>query len=387
MQVTDYQVFEIPPRWQFVKIETSSDLIGWGEPILEGRARTTSEAVSELMDNYVVGSSPFEIEDLWQQMYRSGFYRGGPILMSAIAGIDQALWDIKGQYLDVPVYELLGGKVRDQIRLYGHIPAEDHSPDAYAEGAVELVDRGFTAIKTTPTEAVKRVDNPAIVAKARERLEAIRQAVGTEVDVALDFHGRVTKPMVKRLADVLEPYEPMWIEEPVLPQQNDALPGLASYTSIPIATGERMFSRWDFKQVFEQQSVDIIQPDLSHAGGITEVKKIASMAEAYDIAVAPHSPLGPISLAASVQIDACSPNALIQEQVFHRNGYYSEDIDVRSYLTNPEVLDFGEGGYVELPTGPGLGIDVNEEYIREVQEEDLYEIPTWRHKDGSLAEW
>ena len=386
MRVVDYELFEVPYRWQFLKVETSDGSVGWGEPVVEGRAKTTASAVEELMDTYVVGESPLDIEGRWQEMYRGGFYRGGPVLMSAIAGIDQALWDLKGKHYGAPVYELLGGKARDRMRIYGHLRTKDGSSEAYAEAAAAQVDRGLTAVKTPPTDALRRIDTPAAVQRARERVGAIREAVGPDVDVALDFHGRVSKPMAKRLAEAVEPYEPMFIEEPVLSQHNDALPEIAAHTSIPIATGERMYSRWDFKEVFENGSVDVVQPDVSHAGGITETKKIADMAEAYDVAVAPHSPLGPVSLAASLHVDACSANALVQEQVFHLNDYYDEELEVRSYLDNPEMFDLDDDGYVDLPSGDGLGVEVNESYVREVEESDVYAFPLWRNDDGSVTE-
>ena len=384
MEVIDFEVYEVPPRWQFLKVETSTGLVGWGEPVVEGRAPSTRAAVEELMNQYILGEDPFPIEDHWQRMYRNGFYRGGPVLMSAIAGIDQALWDIKGKYFDVPVYELLGGKARDKVRLYQHIdPTLDN--DDLAREAREQVEAGFTALKMPPTQELRRIDNPARVEEARERLRAVREAVGDEVDIALDFHGRATKPMAKRLAAELEEFDPMFYEEPVLPEHNDALATIASQTSIPIATGERMFSRWDFKQVFEDQTVDLIQPDVSHAGGITETKKIADMAEAYDVGVAPHSPLGPIALAACIQVDVCSPNAFIQEQVIH--GVRERYQDVQRYVANPDVFDHQGTGYVDRPTTPGLGIEIDESYVEEMAGQVDYEIPEWRNDDGSITEW
>ena len=384
MRVTDFELFEASPRYQFLKIETSNGLVGWGEPVVEGRAKTVHTAVEELMENVILGSSPFPIEDHWQAMYRGGFYRGGPVLMSAIAGIDQALWDIKGKHFDAPVYELIGGKARDRVRIYQHIPADDDAPpEAYAEAAAAQVDAGFTALKTTINYPIRRVDAPTAVERERDRVAAIREAVGPDIDVGLDFHGRVTKPMAKRLVTALEPYEPMFYEEPVLPGHNDALNELAAHTSIPIATGERMYSRWDFKEVFEDLSVDIIQPDLSHAGGITEVKKIAAMAEAYDIALVPHCPLGPVALAACLQVDACSPNALIQEQTVHWEGRDS----VFDYITSPETLDYDDGGYIDLPDRPGLGIEIDEDAVRESEGGYTWSVPQVRHADGGVAEW
>ncbi|MDH5019944.1 galactonate dehydratase [Halobacterium rubrum] len=381
MRITDYELFHAPPRWLFLKVETSDGTVGWGEPVVEGRARTVATAVEELFENYLLGEDPSRIEDHWQAMYRGGFYRGGPVLMSAIAGVDQALWDIKGKQFDAPVYELLGGPVRDRIRVYQWVGGD--RPDDVADAAAEKVDAGFTALKMNAVPETKRVDSPAAVDAAADRLAAVREAVGDDVDVGVDFHGRVTKPMAKRLVAALEPHDPFFVEEPVLPEHNDALPEIASHTTTPIATGERMYSRWDFKEVFEDGSVDVIQPDLSHAGGITEVQKIAAMAEAYDVALAPHCPLGPVALAACVQVDAVAPNALIQEQSL--DIHYNETSDVLDYLEDPSVFDY-EDGHVDLPEGPGLGVEVDEDALAAAEDPDWHN-PVWRHEDGGVAEW
>ncbi|EJN58032.1 galactonate dehydratase [Halogranum rubrum] len=382
MQIVDYELYAVPPRWLFLRIETSDGLIGWGEPVVEGRTHTVRAAVEELMQTYLLGKDPMRIEDHWQTMYRGGFYRGGPVLMSAIAGIDQALWDIKGKHYDAPVYELLGGRARDRIRVYQWIGGD--RPSGVADKAREKVEAGFSALKMNATAELERVDNPAAVTEARDRLAAVREAVGPEVDIGVDFHGRVTKPMAKRLATALEEYDPFFLEEPVLPEHNDALPQIAEHTSTPIATGERMYSRWDFKEVFEQGVVDVIQPDLSHAGGITEVHKIAAMAEAYDVAMAPHCPLGPIALAACLQVDAVAPNALIQEQSL--DIHYNETSDVLDYLADPSVFEYHEG-YVDIPDRPGLGIEPDLEAIEERAGHGEWHNPVWRHADGSVAEW
>ncbi|WP_135825192.1 galactonate dehydratase [Halorussus ruber] len=382
MEITDYELFEVPPRWLFLRLETSDGLVGWGEPVVEGRAHTVRAAVEELLEGYLLGEDPLRIEDHWQTLYRGGFYRGGPVLMSAIAGIDQALWDIKGKHFGAPVYELLGGRARDRVRVYQWIGGD--RPAEVGEAAREKVEAGFTALKMNATPEMERVESPAKVQEAEQRLAEVREAVGEDVDVGVDFHGRVAKPMAKRLAEALEPYEPMFIEEPVLPEHNDALPEIAAHTATPIATGERMFSRWDFKQVFESGAVDVIQPDLSHAGGITEVKKIASMAEAYDVALAPHCPLGPIALASCVQIDACTPNTLIQEQSL--DIHYNQTSDVLDYLADPSVFEYHDG-YVELPDSPGLGVEIDEEVVRDRSGEVNWHNPVWRHDDGSVAEW
>ncbi|GAA5053136.1 galactonate dehydratase [Haladaptatus pallidirubidus] len=383
MRIVEYELFEVPPRWLFLKVTTSDGTVGWGEPVVEGRAKTVRAATEELMDNYLMGEDPLPIENHWQTMYRGGFYRGGPILMSAIAGIDQALWDIKGKHYNAPVYELLGGKARNRIRVYQWIGGD--RPADVGQAAAEKVNAGFTALKMNATSEMRLVDTPAAVEDAVERLAQVRDAVGDDVDIGVDFHGRVPKPMAKRLVDALEPYDPFFIEEPVLPEHNDALGEIAQHTTTPIATGERMYSRWDFKEVFEDGTVDIIQPDLSHAGGITEVKKIAAMAEAYDVAVAPHCPLGPIALASCVQVDACSPNTLIQEQSL--DIHYNETSDVLDYLADPDVFDYHEG-YIDLPTNPGLGISIDEGTVYERAEHEVdWHNPVWHRDDGSVAEW
>ena len=293
MKITSIKGFIVPPRWFFIKIATDEGLIGWGEPVVEGKAATVAAAVDELSD-FLIGQNPLRIEDHFQKMYRSGFYRGGPILMSAIAGLEQGLWDIKGKYYNTPVYELLGGPCRDRIRIYSWIGGD--RPDDVEKEALERKNAGFTAIKMNATEELHYIDSYAKVDAVVRRAEAIREACGMHFGIAIDFHGRVHKPMAKVLAHALEDIRPMFIEEPVLPENNEALTELSRHTSIPIAVGERMFSRWDYKHLFESGSADIIQPDLSHAGGILEVRKIAAMAEAYDIAVAPHCPSTPLEI-------------------------------------------------------------------------------------------
>ncbi|WP_130859357.1 galactonate dehydratase [Gracilibacillus phocaeensis] len=382
MKITSIETFVVPPRWCFVKVETDEGITGWGEPVVEGRAATVETAVQELAE-YLMGKDPLNIEDHWNVMYRSGFYRGGPILMSAIAGLDQALWDIKGKFFNAPIYQLLGGACRESIRVYSWIGGD--RPSDVGEAAQAVVDAGFTAVKMNATEELQYIDSYEKIDRVVERIASVREAVGDYIGIGIDFHGRVHKPMAKVLAKELEAFRPMFIEEPVLPENNEALAEISKYTPIPIATGERMYSRWDFKPLFEAGYADIIQPDLSHAGGITEVKKIASMAEAYDIAVAPHCPLGPIALAACLQVDATAHNAFIQEQSL--GIHYNQGNDLLDYLTDTSVFDYQEG-HVKLPQGPGLGIEMNEEKVRELAKTGhSWRNPVWRHQDGTVAEW
>ncbi|MCV9886398.1 galactonate dehydratase [Metabacillus halosaccharovorans] len=382
MKITGYELFQVPPRWLFLKIMTDEGIIGWGEPVIEGKAATVAAAVKELMEG-LIGKDPHRIEDHWNMMYRSGFYRGGPILMSAIAGIDQALWDIKGKYFEAPVYELLGGACRDLIRVYSWIGGD--RPADVGIAAREAVESGFTAVKMNGTEELQIIDSYEKVDQAIERIAAVREAVGPYIGIGIDFHGRVHKPMAKILAKELEVFRPMFIEEPVLSENNEALREIAQATSIPIATGERMYSRWDYKQLFNDGYVDIIQPDLSHAGGITECKKIISMAEAYDVAAAPHCPLGPIALAACLQVDATCHNAFIQEQSL--GIHYNEGSDLLDYIVEKNVFEYKDG-YVKIPNGHGLGIELDEEHVRKLSSVGHnWKNPVWRHKDGSIAEW
>jgi galactonate dehydratase len=381
MKIKDYELYQVPPRWLFLKIITDEGICGWGEPVIEGKAATVKTAVMELMEQ-IIGKDPSNIEGLWNQMYRSSFYRGGPILMSAIAGIDQALWDIKGKYLNAPIHQLLGGKARENIKVYSWIGGD--RPTEVALEAQKVADKGFTAIKMNATEELQYIDSFSKVQNVVERVSAIRNKMGDDFGIGIDFHGRVHKPMAKVLFKELENLNPLFIEEPVLPEHNDTLKNLSLY-AIPIATGERMYSRYDFKKILADGYVDIIQPDLSHAGGITECKKIISMAESYDIAAAPHCPLGPIALAACLQVDATCHNTFIQEQSL--GIHYNKSNDLLDYVNDRSIFEY-DNGVVKIPNGPGLGVEINEEYVKErAKESHNWKNPIWKHKDGSIAEW
>ncbi|MBO9155358.1 galactonate dehydratase [Chitinophaga sp. GCM10012297] len=382
MKIKSYELFQVPPRWLFLKIETDEGITGWGEPVIEGKAATVKAAVEELME-YLVGKDPMPIEDHWNTMYRAGFYRGGPILMSAIAGIDQALWDIKGKYYNAPVHQLLGGKARDKMKVYSWIGGD--RPADVGAAARQMKEQGFLAVKMNATEELQYIDSYDKIDQAVARIAAVREATGPAFGIGIDFHGRVHKPMAKLLAKELEPFRPMFIEEPVLPENNEALREIANHVAIPIATGERMFSKWQFKTLLADGIADIIQPDVSHAGGITECKKILSMAEAFDVAAAPHCPLGPIALAACLQVDATCHNAFIQEQSL--GIHYNQGSDLLDYLTDKTVFEY-KAGYVNIPDKPGLGIEINEAHVRKMAAEGHnWRNPVWRHTDGSIAEW
>ncbi|GAA0756188.1 galactonate dehydratase [Ideonella azotifigens] len=382
MKITRLTTYRVAPRWMFLKVETDEGITGWGEPVLEGRARTVEAAVQEFAET-LIGQDPMRINDLWQTMYRGHFYRGGAILMSAIAGIDQALWDIKGKALGVPVYQLLGGLVRDKMKVYSWVGG-DRPADIVAD-MQRLMEGGFDTFKLNGTEEFGLLDTPRAIDTAVAKIAGVHDALGTQVSFGIDFHGRVSAPMAKPLLKALEPFRPLFVEEPVLAEQAEHYARLAASTSIPLAAGERMYSRFEFKRVLEAGGIAIVQPDLSHAGGITECHKIASMAEAYDVAFAPHCPLGPVALAACLQVDFVSHNAVLQEQSM--GIHYNKGAELLDYVINKEDFRIANG-YIHALPKPGLGVEVDEErVIRAAKNAPDWHNPIWRHKDGSVAEW
>jgi len=382
MKITNFRLYSVKPRWLFLAIDTDEGITGWGEPVIEGRSDSVAAAVQEL-STYLVGKDPRRINDHWQTLYRGGFYRGGPILMSAIAGIDQALWDIKGKALGQPVYELLGGLVRDKMKTYSWVGGDD--PTEETEHMKTLMAQGWDTFKLNGTGRLKMVDGHKAVDQVIERIATIRENLGSSVDFGLDFHGRVSVPMAKVLLRELEPYRPLFVEEPVLAEHAEQYSELSCGSSIVLAAGERMFSRFEFKRVFEAGGIGIVQPDLSHAGGITECIKIASMAEAYDVALAPHCPLGPIALAACLTVDFVSYNAVIQEQSM--GIHYNQGADLLDYVKNKD--DFAmKDGYMKPLDKPGLGVEVDEDFVIEMAKQGCdWKNPIWRHEDGSITEW
>jgi galactonate dehydratase len=367
IKITRLETFLVKPRWIFLKIHTNAGITGLGEPLLEGRALTCAQAVKEV-EPYLVGKDPRAVAHHWQAIYRHAFYRGGPILTSALSGIDQALWDIKGKALGVPVYELLGGPTRQRVRVYAHAGTPELIKARLAEG--------FTAFKTGPFEKrpPRIVETKGFVDGVAEHFAALRNLVGPDCDLAIDFHGAVPPQTSKLLIKALEPYQPMFIEEPVNCQNVDVLADIARGTYLPIATGERIFTKWGFREILEKRAASILQPDLCHAGGITEVRLIAGMAEAYYAAIAPHNPMGPISLAAGLQLAASIPNFLCQEQVSLGEGYIKNPFKVRN-------------GYVELPTGPGLGIELDDAAMVDKIGHDWRDPESYDVDDGSVVDW
>ncbi|EWH00751.1 galactonate dehydratase [Halomonas sp. BC04] len=381
MRITRLRTWQVPPRWLFLKIETDAGCYGWGEPVIEGRAATVEAAVHELSD-CLIGQDPHRIEHLWNRMYRGGFYRGGPILMSAIAGIDQALWDLKGRDLGVPVHQLLGGAVRDRMRMYAWTGGD--RPSDVGAGARALVAQGFTAFKMNGTAELAIVDSHREVDEAVARLAEAREAVGPDVGIAIDFHGRVHRPMAKALLRELEPSTNVR-RGAGGPRAPACLKEIAGGLGYPLATGERLYTRFQFRDLLADGMTDIVQPDLSHCGGISEGLKIATLASAHDVALAPHCPLGPLTLAASLQLDAVCHNAFIQEQSM--GIHYNRDNDVLDYLVDKTALAIEEG-FCAIPQGPGLGVEIDEAFVEErAKVGHRWRNPLWTHEDGSVAEW
>jgi galactonate dehydratase len=373
MKITKVETFLVKPRWLFLKLYTDEGIVGLGEPILEGRALTCQTAVKEL-EPWLIGEDPTRVVHLWQAMYKHAFYRGGPLLTSALSGIEQALWDCYGKYMGVPVYKLLGGPTRDRIRVYG--TANGDTPEAAAQSVREAVAAGFNCIKTG-LGGVRRgrmIETPGFTERAVEIFAAMREAAGPEVDIAIDFHGAVSPQNAKRLVKALEPHHPFFIEEPVQCQNVDVLADITHSTSVPIATGERLYTKWGFREVLEKRAASILQPDLSHAGGILETRLIAGMAEAYYVGIAPHCPLGPIALASCLQLDAAIPNFLAQE---------GGRITGEGYLKSPFKH---ENGYLPLPTAPGLGIELDEEALADKIGHDWQNRKSY-DEDGAAIDW
>lgn len=379
MKIAKIEQFFPLPRIRLVKITTDNDIVGWGETTLEGKPKSVHAAVEELAE-YLIGKDPLRIEHHWQHIYRSAFFRGGNVLMTALSGIDQALWDIAGKYYGVPVYQLLGGAQRDRVRVYAHWGIRDLSDEGKAR-AKERLDwlsqSGYTAYKSGPPGKWRAHEPPAVIDHFVECAYTMREWVGPNVEIAFDFHGKMTPALAIEICHEIKGMRPMFVEEPV-PQENvDALKLVSDHVPFPIATGERLLTRWGFREVFEKNAVAYIQPDTSHCGGITELKKIANMAEVYYMHILPHCAIGPVAFTASMQVDIAVPNFLAQEQIDQGLG--------RELFVEPwQVIN----GHIELPTKPGLGFEMNEEalkntatYREELGGEHFYET------DGSVADW
>jgi galactonate dehydratase len=368
LKITKLETFLVQPRWLFLKVHTSAGIVGLGEPIVEGRALTVQTAIREI-EPYLIGKDPRHVVHHWQAIYRHAFYRGGPVLTSALSGIDMALWDIKGKALGVPVYELLGGPTRTKVRLY-----------AAASTAADIkkgIAAGFTAFKTGPRfrrRYPRYIETPLQVGAAVEHFASLRKEAGEDIDIAIDFHGKVSPALAKVLIKGLEPHLPMFVEEPVNCQNHDVMAEIARGTHLPIATGERVFTKWGFREVLEKGAATVLQPDLCHAGGITETRLIAGMAEAYYAVIAPHNPLGPISLAAGIQLAASIPNFLCQEHRSLGEGY----------LRRPFVLN---KGFVDVPTGPGLGIELDEGEVAKRIGHAWRNTESYDEDDASVVDW
>ena len=373
MKITSIETTPLKSRALLVQVTTDEGIVGYGEPMNYEHGRVVSQAVADMAE-YLVGRDPRDIEDHWQAIFRSSYSRQMPILLSALSGIEQALWDIMGKWLDVPVWRLLGGACRKRLRVYGS--AGGSTPEQCARNAAQRVSDGFDAIKTTPTSrALRYIDTPATVDEIVAKIGAMRDAVGAEVDIAIDFHRAFSPAMAIVVLQELGPLRPMFVEEPCHPENVDALVTVARSTSIPIATGERNTTRWGFREIAEKQAAAVLQPDIRHAGGILEMRRIAALAETHYLTMAPHSAAGPVGVAASIQAMAATPNFLIQEF----GGGDGEGLFVAP-------LKFADG-FVELPTAPGLGFEIDPDGLRALTDHAYRPRPMWRlAEDDSVAD-
>ncbi|WP_327637029.1 galactonate dehydratase [Kribbella sp. NBC_00482] len=381
MKIERIETFLVPPRWLFCRIETSDGVVGWGEPVVEGRAEVVRAAI-DVLSEYLIGQDPLQIERHWQVLTKGGFYRGGPVLSSAVAGLDHALWDIAGKVYGAPVAALLGGRVRDRVRVYAWVGGDE--PSAIGDSVAEQVAGGMTAVKMNASGQIQASPSVAEVNDIVNRLAAARAVLGDSRDVAIDLHGRVGVAAARRILHAVEDLQPMFVEEPVLPEQMAHLAEVVTTSTVPVALGERLYHRSDFMAPLNA-GVAVVQPDVSHAGGISELRRIAVLADAHGAMLAPHCPLGPISLAASLQVSFATPNFLIQEQ--SRGIHYNVTSDLTSYVVDPAPFTW-VNGHAEWNPLPGLGITVDEEAVRAADRTGhAWRNPVWTHEDGSFAEW
>ena len=386
-KIAEITTYRVPPRWIFVKVTSDDGLVGWGESIIPKRARAVVAAIDDMAAN-ITGSDASRIEDIAQRLRKGAFFRGGPLLATAASGIEQALWDIKGKRHGLPVYEFLGGRVRDTVRSYAWIGGD--SPDGVVEHARQRIAQGFSAVKMNATPALGQLGERATIDAAVGRIGALRDAFGVTLDIALDLHGRVHRTALKPLLAELRQFHPMWVEEATTPENEASLTVLARAAgSIPIATGERLVSRFDVKRVLDTGAIDIIQPDVSITG-LFELEKIARLAEIYDVAVAPHCPNGPISLAASLQIGFCAANVAIQEQslgLHYHHGFSGlPRAEMNDYLADLAPLTTVDGSF-SAPSGAGLGLDLDVDAIAAAATDWHLPDSDWVHPDGTYAEW
>ncbi|MEQ4206756.1 galactonate dehydratase [Actinopolymorpha sp. B9G3] len=387
MRVTEVRPFCVPPRWIFVRLTTDDGGVGWGEAIVPKRRNAVLGALADLAAN-LDGADANLIEELWHRMRRGAFFRGGPVLATATAAVEQALWDVKARRLGVPVHELLGGRVRDHIPVYAWIGGD--RPRDVVEGARSRLEQGFRVVKLNATEELDHVASTADVDAVVARVAALRDTFGDQLDIALDFHGRVHRAMARPLLLELEQFRVLWVEEPLAPGHEDLLPDLARVAGrTRIATGERLLSRWDFRKLLDTGGVDILQADVSLTG-LFELEKICRMAEAYDLPVVPHCPNGPVSLAASLQVASACLNVPMHEQSlglhYHRDAAGRPAGELGDYLVDASVLT-PVNGALTVPAAPGLGIELDADLVRTRESDWRVADPDWRHPDGRIAEW
>lgn len=384
VRITDLEVVHVRPRYSFLLLRTDDGLHGLGEAALEGRDRVVEAAIRDL-EHLLVGQDAARIEYLWQLMYRATFYPSGAVLASAISAVDQALWDLAGKRLGVPVHVLLGGSVRDRLRVYRHVNTDDHSParpEAHEEDVAALVQvartavaEGYTLVKTALPGPARFLESKQFIDRQVQRLAALRDAIGDEVDFAVDFHGRVRPALAVQLITEIASLRPLFVEEACLPEDVGAMADIARRVDVPLAAGERLFTRWGFQRLVETRAVSVLQPDLAHCGGISEGRRIAALGETWSMGFAPHNPLGPVNLAASLHLGSTLEGFVAQEQLTLGEGL----------LTEPFVL---EDGYVRLPDRPGLGVELDLDALADRRYDGAWRLPHWFDAhDAGVAPW
>lgn len=387
MKITAIRSFVVNAKlrnWIFVRVETDvPGLYGLGEATLEFQTRAVTGAIDDLAV-LIRGEDPLNIEHLWQVMFRHPFFKGGIVTMSALSGIDQALHDIKAKHFGVPLWQLIGGLCRKRLRMYDHLGGGNSdavynsaAAASFREKAAQSRADGFTAVKILAVPKTAPLDGRAALKEAETLMAAAREGGGDDMDIMVDLHGRTTAAMAIQYAKVLEPYRPFFIEEPCQPEDWRGTARVARSTPVPIAAGERLVHRHEFLHLLQSEAIAVAQPDVCHAGGLTEVKRIAALCDAYGVSMAPHNPLGPIATMVNIHLGFATPNFLIQEVM-------RSDVPWRDEIISGVTPIIG--GYVEPSQAPGIGVEINFEAAKKYPFQEVQPVQWYQH-DGSVADW
>lgn len=380
--IASYDIYTVPPRFLFLRLETDDEIVGWGEAMVGGFSSAVREVINLLIQTQIRNEDPTKIKHHWQKMYYGGFHHGGPILMSAISAIDQCLWDITGKIENTPVYGLLGGRVREKVQVYQSIGGDQ--PLNLVETAHEAIDNGFRAIKVNIPSAIRTIDTMSKVRQIEHQLTELHNEIDSEVSIAVDLHGRAPKHMLASILSSLESCDPLFVEEPLHPENMEYQPGLASLSTVPIAAGGRMYTQGQFKRLVSQQLSDIVQARVTHAGGITSLNEIANVADSAGMPIAPHHPYGPISFASSLHLAHCVPNLHLLQQPL---GVHERRENMFNKVINTAAFEYSDG-FSKVNNAPGLGVELDQEFLEAQPSGDVdFTFPVWRNSDGSISKW